>query len=91
VFYVVGLAQNQVLLRHLYKTMFRAKADACMRGGWCTYFCEFEYRTAKSWSRARRVVGKAQINPKGENPRFIVNNLPGDQPEWQPERLYLEF
>lgn len=91
VFYVVGLAKNQVLLRHLDKTMFRAKADACTRGGWCTYFCEFEYRTAKSWSRARRVVGKAQVNPKGENPRFIVTNLPGDRPEWEPERLYRGF
>jgi hypothetical protein len=91
VFYVVGLAKNQVLLRHLDKTMFRAKADACMRGGWCTYFCEFEYRTAKSWSRARRVVGKAQVNPKGENPRFIVTNLPGDRPDWAPEPLYRGF
>jgi hypothetical protein len=91
VFYVVGLAKNAVLLRHLDKTMFRAKADACMRGGWCTYFCEFEYRTAKSWSRARRVVGKAQVNPKGENPRFIVTNLPGDRPDWAPEPLYRGF
>ena len=89
--YVVGLARNQVLLRHLDKTMFRAKADACTRGGWCTYFCEFEYRTAKSWNRARRVVGKAQVNPKGENPRFIVTNLPGERPGWMPEELYRGF
>jgi hypothetical protein len=45
--------------------------------GYCTYFCEFVYRTATSWSRARRVIGKAQVNPKGENPRFVVTNLPG--------------
>lgn len=91
VHYVVGLAKNQVLLRHLDKTMFRAKADACTRGGRCTYFCDFEYRTAKSWSCARRVVGKAQVNSKGENPRFIVTNLPGDPPEWRSGRLYREF
>ena len=91
VFYAVGLAKNAALLRHLDKAMFRAKADACMRGGWCTYFCEFEYRTAKSWGRARRVVGKAQVNPKGENPRFIVTNLPGDRPGWMPGELYRGF
>jgi hypothetical protein len=90
-FYVIGLAKNAVLLRHLEPTMFRAKADACLCGGHCTRFCEFDYRTAKSWSRARRVIGKAQVNPKGENPRFVVTNLPGGQPRWQPERLYREF
>ncbi len=91
VFYVTGLAKNAVLLRHLDPAMFRAKADACVRVGWRTRFREFEYRTAKSWSRARRVIGKAQISPKGENPRFIVTNLPADREPWQPERLYREL
>ena len=91
VFYVTGMAKNAALLRHLDPTMFRAKADACVRGGWCTHFCEFEYRTAKSWSRARRVIGKAQVNPKGENPRFIVTNLPADHALRESARLYREF
>lgn len=34
VFYVTGMAKNAALLRHLDATMFRAKADACVRGGW---------------------------------------------------------
>jgi hypothetical protein len=89
--YVIGLAKNAVLLRQLDPTMFRAKADACVRGGHCTWFCEFDYRTAKSWSRSRRVIGKAQVNPKGENPRFVVTSLPGDIPPWRPEKLYKEF
>ncbi|MEZ5303167.1 MAG: transposase [Verrucomicrobiales bacterium] len=72
-----GSGKNAALLRHLDKAMFRAKADACMQGGWCTYFCEFEYRTAELVGN--NVVGKAQVNPKGENPRFIVTNLPGDR------------
>jgi Transposase DDE domain group 1 len=41
----------------------------------CRRFEDFEYRTRKSWSRARRVVGKAEILDKGENPRFVVTNL----------------
>ncbi len=90
-FYVTGMAKNAALLRHLDPAMFRAKADACVRGGWCIHFCEFEYRTARSWSRARRVIGKAQVNPKGENPRFIVTNLPADHALREPGRLYREF
>ena len=89
--YVIGLAKNAVLLRGLEPTMFRAKADACVRGGHCTRFCEFDYRTAKTWSRSRRVIGKAQVNPKGENPRFVATSLAGDIPRWLPEKLYKEF
>ena len=92
IFYVTGYAKNAVLLRHLDATMFRAKADAVVRGGHCTYFTEFGYRTKTSWSRSRRLIGKAQVNPKGENPRFIVTNLPGGEDDrWRPERLYREF
>src|SRR5690625_5105296 len=71
--------------------MFRAKATACLIGGYSTCFSEFEYRTAKSWSRARRVIGKAQVTPKGENPRFIVTNLPADKDRWMPEVFYRKF
>jgi len=33
----------------------------------CRSFTEFEYSTLKSWSKARRVIGKAEILPKGDN------------------------
>ena len=35
-------------------------------------FRDFTYRTRKSWSRRRRVVGKAEYLSKGENPRFVT-------------------
>ena len=38
-------------------------------------FRDFHYRTRKSWSRRRRVVGKAEYLSKGANPRFVVTNL----------------
>jgi hypothetical protein len=38
-------------------------------------FVEFEYRTVSSWSCSRRVVGKAEVLAKGENPRFVVTNF----------------
>ena len=38
-------------------------------------FKDFTYRTLKSWSRRRRIVGKAEFLDKGANPRFVVTSL----------------
>jgi hypothetical protein len=38
-------------------------------------FRDFQYRTIDSWSRARRVVGKAEHTLDGANPRFVVTSL----------------
>lgn len=78
VFYVMGLARNSRLLGLLESTMFRARIKACLTGGYAREFGEFLYQTRESWSKARRVIGKAEILSKGENPRFIVTNLPTD-------------
>jgi len=43
----------------------------------------------KSWSRARRVVAKAEYLDKGENPRFVVTSLPAE--EWTAQDLYEKF
>ena len=51
-------------------------------------FEDFEYRTRKSWSRTRRVVGKAEILDKGENPRFVVTNLPAEGFPGEPEERF---
>ena len=52
-------------------------------------FAQFEYRTLESWSRSRRVIGKAEVTSLGANPRFVVTNLPerGFQEERDPERF----
>jgi len=42
----------------------------------CRRFVDFTYQTLESWSRKRRVVGKAEVLSKGDNPRFVVTNLP---------------
>ena len=61
-------------------------------------FVEFGYRTEKSWSRFRRMVGKAEVLENGDNPRFIVSNLPGEgfpdqqeQGRFSPACLYEQF
>jgi len=52
-------------------------------------FTEFTYQTRKSWSRARRVVAKAEYLDKGENPRFVVTSLTPDK--WPDQDLYERF
>jgi len=75
VYYCFGLARNPRLLRLCEQAMFSAKAMACLTGGYARQFTQFEYQTLDSWSRSRQVIAKAEVLPKGENPRFIVTNL----------------
>ena len=42
-------------------------------------FKDFTYRTRKSWSRERRVVGKAEHLAQGANPRFVVTSLAAER------------
>jgi len=76
VYYVLGLAKNSVLVEQVEKAMFWAAARRCLTGQACREFNEFEYQTVRSWSRSRRVVGKAEVTLEGANPRFVVTNLP---------------
>lgn len=95
IYYCIGMAKNQRLIQHLNNALFSARVTALLSGGYATEFDEFEYRTHESWSRARRVIGKAQIMPKGENPRFIVTNLSAESIDpaarFAPRRLYKEL
>lgn len=73
--YLFGLAKNQRLLRILGKEMQQAKEQFAQTQQAARVFKDFTYRTHKSWSRQRRVVGKAEHLAKGENPRFVVTSL----------------
>ena len=86
VFYCFGLARNNRLEAFLDQAFVWARVTACLCGGWGREFVDFTYRTKDSWSCARRVIGKAEVLPGGDNPRFIVTNLPtegfvADEPE----------
>ena len=49
---------------------------ACERSGRAgREFKDFRYRTLNSWSRERRVIGKAEHLPRGSNPRFVMTSL----------------
>ena len=86
VYYCLGLAKNSVLIGELGPAMAQARARHCLSGASSVRaFTEFEYQTRASWSRSRRVIGKAEVMVEGENPRFIVTNLPAKGFKGEPE------
>ena len=84
--YVLGIAKNRRLVGMLAKTMRKARKKRAKTGKAIRLFKELRYRTRTSWSRRRRVVGKAEVLTKGENPRFIVTSLP--KGAWDARSLY---
>jgi len=77
VYYCLGLAPNARLEAELAEALAAARARRCLTGApSARVFKDFDYQTRTSWSRARRVVGKAEVMAGGDNPRFIVTNLP---------------
>lgn len=76
--YLFGLAKNKRLLGALGKEMHEAREEFVRSGQAARVFKDFSYRTLKSWSRTRRVVGKAEHLAKGANPRFVVTSLPAE-------------
>jgi hypothetical protein len=82
--YVLGLAGNTRLVRKLAPEMRKARRRAVRSGQPARAFADFAYRTRKSWSAKRRVIGKAEwthhaggVSPtrSAANPRFIVTNI----------------
>src|SRR6202165_5272361 len=88
--YVFGFARNQ----RLRPMVADARAQAARQ--WeqtrqpARVFVEFSYETVSgSWSRARRVVAKAEHIDGKENPRYVVTSLSADA--WPAQTLYEEL
>lgn len=73
--YVLGLAGNSRLVRKIAPDLRRARIKAKRTGQPARVFADFAYRTRKSWSAKRRVIGKAEWTQGAANPRFIVTNV----------------
>jgi len=84
--FVLGLAKNPRLTTALASPMEQAKLKYELTQQAARVFGDFPYRTRKSWSCERRVIGKAEHLAKGENPRFIVTSL--DPSSWDARALY---
>lgn len=77
VYYCLGLQRNERLEALLLPAMVTARIRHCLTGSApVRVFAEFQYSTLKTWRCERRVIGKAEITMEGENPRFVVSNLP---------------
>lgn len=84
--YVIGLAKNSRLLEIMKEEMVQAERQYKETKEASRVFKEFMYQTLDSWSRPRRVIGKAEHLAKGANPRFVVTSLGADK--WRAKELY---
>jgi hypothetical protein len=84
--YVFGLAGNRRLEREMVGELAQAKAQCEASGKAARVFRDFRYQTLDSWSRARRVVGKAEHTLEGANPRYVVTTL--RRAAWDARALY---
>jgi len=99
VYYCLGLAKNSALIENIQAALAQARARHCLTGAVARVFCEFEHETKSgTWSRVRRVIGKAEVSALGDNPRFIVSSLPAegfaedeDKTRFTAQRLYEEL
>jgi hypothetical protein len=99
VYYCLGLQQNPRLLAKVETALAAARGRQILCGGAATReFIQFDYATLNTWSRQRRVIAKAEVTVQGENPRFVVTNLPErgfaedrEATRFNPAPLYEEF
>ena len=77
--YVLGLARNARLVAEITPELEQAREQVGRTGRGARRFKDFRYQTLKSWSRERRVVGKAEQLRGKANPRFVVTSLSSHQ------------
>ena len=73
--YLFGLARNARLEEEIAVELMQAEAEAKATGKAARRYKDFRYATLDSWSRQRRVIGKAEWTKGEANPRFIVTSL----------------
>jgi len=86
--FVFGLARNSRLEAALLEPLAEARRLCIAAGKPARVFREFQYRTLDSWSRTRRVIGKAEHTLDGANPRFVVTSLKRTRVAYDARALY---
>jgi len=84
--YVLGLRPNSRLLEAIAVPLMWAHVGYLRCGVACREWADFRYPTRDSWTRPRRVVGKAEYLPGGPNPRFVVTSLAAEA--WAAAAVY---
>ena len=88
--FLFGLAKNARLNAEIETELAAAQEQSQRTGQPARRFRDFTWRTRKSWSRARRVVAKAEWTGAEANPRFVVTSLTREEHEARHlyEKLY---
>lgn len=88
--FLLGLARNARLVEELAPDLALAEGEATRTGKPARRFRDFRWSTLDSWSRRRRVVGKAEWTRGEANPRFVVTSLKPAEADARTlyERLY---
>ena len=73
--FLFGLARNERLEAAIKDELMQASLDSRQTGKAARRFKDFMWSTLDSWSRNRRVVGKAEVTRGEANPRFVVTSL----------------
>ncbi len=73
--FLFGLARNERLEAAIKDELALASLDSLRTGTAARRFKDFMWSTLDSWSRNRRVVGKAEVTRGEANPRFVVTSL----------------
>jgi hypothetical protein len=87
--YVLGLPKNSRLKEEIVEELEEARRAFEERGKASRVYKEFVYQTRESWSRERRVIGKAEHLEKGSNPRFVVTSIDGER--WGTGEVYEKY
>jgi hypothetical protein len=88
--FLFGLARNERLEAAIRNEMMQASLDSLRTGRAARRFKDFMWSTLDSWSRNRRVVGKAEVTRAEANPRFVVTSLKSSEvtAQYLYERIY---
>ena len=88
--YVFGFAKNERLKAMIASELQQARQWYEETKKAARVFKDFRYETRDSWTRERRVIGKAEHLDKGANPRFVVTSIDAQVMDGQTlyERLY---
>lgn len=87
VYYVLGQAGNSKLEEIGGPLLDQARHLHSTSGNKVRLFQSFSYQ-ARTWSKPRRIVFKAEVTPEGANPRFVVTNLQSSQASFLYDHVY---
>ena len=73
--FLFGLARNERLEAAIQTELMAASLVSLRTGKAARRFKDFTWSTLDSWSRHRRVIGKAEVTGGEANPRFVVTSL----------------